>query len=90
MPSVTPEASVWTQLGSPCKVEGPWVSETPVERAACQTAGLSAARLIHKERTCSHILDFLLCSFTSNGNRIEMNSDLILFHLSGFVPWLLF
>lgn len=48
MPSVTLEASVWTQLGLLCKVEGPLVSVTPVERAACEAEGLSAAVLIHK------------------------------------------
>lgn len=32
-----------------CEVEGPQVSGSPVERAACQTAGPSAARLIHNK-----------------------------------------
>lgn len=60
MPSVTLEASVWTQLGLLCEVEGPLVSETPVERAACQAEGLSAALLIHKEWTHTHILVIFL------------------------------
>lgn len=54
MPSVTLEASVWTQLALSCKVEkveggSAFGGGDPAERAACQTAGLSAVRLVHNE-----------------------------------------
>lgn len=61
MPSVTPEASVWAQLGFLRGGEKPLVSVTPEERAACEAEGLSAAVLIHKSPTqrestkCTHI-----------------------------------
>lgn len=55
MATVTPEVSIWTQLGLLCEVEGPLVSENPVEtRAACQAERRSAALTIYKVRRHTH------------------------------------
>lgn len=83
MPSVSLEASVWTQLGLLFEVEGPLVSEAPVERAACRAEGLLAALPIHKEWT--HFIHLFLCVCGGGGLTMLCQKIIIIITLSSSV-----